>query len=82
MEKKTKLSFEEIMKQNERRMHLQIYKLNIDDPHEEFYQGGIVVFWNAYETYQPDMGTLSTYFNYIIRRRLINLLRRKEYEDA
>ncbi|WP_234402366.1 sigma factor [Oceanobacillus damuensis] len=33
--------------------------------------------WAAYKKYQPDKGPLATYFNYTIRNRLIDLLRKK-----
>lgn len=81
MEKKVNLSFEEIVKQNERRIHYHIHKLNLQDPHQEFYQEGLFAMWNAYRKYQPDKGTLSTYFNYTIRNRMIDLLRKKAREQ-
>lgn len=71
-----KVTFEEIFEQNERRIHYYIHRMNVKDPHQEFYQEGIVAMWNAYETYQPDKGPLSTYFNYIIRNRMIDLMRK------
>ncbi len=71
-----KLTFEEIFKQNERRIHYQIHKMHIRDPHQEFFQEGLVALWNAYETYQPDKGPMATYFNYMIRNRLIDRIRR------
>nr|WP_276245353.1 sigma-70 family RNA polymerase sigma factor [Virgibacillus profundi] len=66
-----------MFKQNERRIYYHIHKLRIDDPHQEFYQEGLYAMWNAYKTYQTDKGILSTYFNYIIRNRLIDLYRNK-----
>ncbi|RDW20761.1 sigma-70 family RNA polymerase sigma factor [Oceanobacillus chungangensis] len=74
---KDKFTFEEIFEQNERRIHYHLHKLNIRDPHQEFYQEGIVAMWNAYENYQPDKGPLSTYFNFTIRHRLIDLIRKE-----
>ncbi|HLS09538.1 sigma-70 family RNA polymerase sigma factor [Lentibacillus sp.] len=71
-----KLTFEEIFEQNERRIYYQIHKMHIDDPHQEFFQEGLVALWNAYETYQPDKGAMATYFNYTIRNRLIDRMRR------
>ncbi|ASN04245.1 sigma-70 family RNA polymerase sigma factor [Virgibacillus necropolis] len=73
----TNYSFEDIFQQNERRIHNQIHKLNIHDPHQEFFQEGLCAMWNAYETYNPDKGTLATYFNYTIRNRLIDILRKQ-----
>lgn len=71
------ISFEEILEQNERRIYYHIFKLRIDDPHKEYYQEGLFAMWRAYETYRPDKGPMSTYFNFIIRNRLIDLLRRE-----
>lgn len=75
MEKKP-FTFEEIVEQNERRIHYHLHKLNIRDPHKEFYQEGLIAMWSAYKNYQPDKGPLATYFNYIIRNRLIDLIRK------
>ncbi|MGM8365300.1 sigma-70 family RNA polymerase sigma factor [Virgibacillus sp. W0181] len=76
-----KMDFEEIVKQNERRIYFYIHKLDVKDPHKEFYQEGLVAMWNAYETYRPDKGPLATYFNYTIRNRMIDLLRKKKREQ-
>ena len=76
-----KVTFEEIFKQNERRIHYYIHRMNVRDPHQEFYQEGIVAMWNAYETYQADKGPLSTYFNYTIRNRMIDLMRKRTREQ-
>lgn len=81
METKNNVTFEEIFKQNERRIHYHLHKLNINDPHRDFYQEGLCAMWNAYETYQPDKGPMATYFNYIIRNRLIDLLRKQTRES-
>jgi RNA polymerase sigma factor (sigma-70 family) len=81
MTEQTPLSFEEIVKQNERRVHYYIHKLNVRDPHQEFYQEGLVAMWNAYEKHQPDKGPLATYFNYTIKNRMIDLIRKKTREQ-
>ncbi|QKY69714.1 sigma-70 family RNA polymerase sigma factor [Lentibacillus sp. CBA3610] len=73
-------TFEEIFRQNERRIHYYIHRLNIQDPHQEFYQEGLVAMWNAYENYEPDKGTMATYFNYMIRNRIIDLMRKQNKE--
>ncbi|MEC5425299.1 sigma-70 family RNA polymerase sigma factor [Virgibacillus sp. C22-A2] len=70
-------TFEDFYQQNKRRIHYQIHKLNIHDPHKEYFQEGLCAMWNAYQTYQPDKGVLSTYFNYTIRNRIIDLLRQQ-----
>ncbi|MBY7144577.1 hypothetical protein KFZ56_16270 [Virgibacillus sp. NKC19-3] len=67
-----KMTFEEIYKQNERRVYYQIHKMNIIDPQQEFYPHGLVAMWNPYEKYQPDNGLLATYFNYTIQSHIIN----------
>ncbi|MGJ9459627.1 hypothetical protein [Oceanobacillus sp. CF4.6] len=46
---KDKVTFEEFFKQNERRIHYHINKLQLRDPHQEFYQNGLVAMWNAYK---------------------------------
>ncbi|QKY70240.1 sigma-70 family RNA polymerase sigma factor [Lentibacillus sp. CBA3610] len=74
------ITFEEIFNQNERRIYYYIHRLNIQDPHQEFYQEGLVVMWNAYEKYRPEKGSMATYFNYIIRNRMIDLMRKENNE--
>lgn len=71
-----KVTFEEIVEQNERRIHYHIHRLNISDLQKEFFHEGLVAMWSAYERYQPDKGPLATYFNYIIRNRMIDLIRK------
>ncbi|MEW9676818.1 sigma-70 family RNA polymerase sigma factor [Lentibacillus sp. L22] len=78
-EKKT--SFEEIFKQNERRIHYHIHRLHIQDPHNEFFVEGLYAMWCAYKKYKPDQGVMSTYFNFTIRNRLIDMLRKKKREN-
>ncbi|WP_156290681.1 sigma-70 family RNA polymerase sigma factor [Oceanobacillus salinisoli] len=72
-----KFTFEEIFKQNENRIHFHIHQLGIRDPAREFYTEGLYAMWLAYKKYEPEKGPLSTYFNYTIRNRLIDLLRKK-----
>src|SRR5699024_10239494 len=57
-----------------------LHKLGIKDPYNEFYVEGMYAMWEAYQKFQPDKGTLSTYFNYMIRFRLMDLLRKKARE--
>ncbi|MDY0395881.1 sigma-70 family RNA polymerase sigma factor [Virgibacillus halophilus] len=73
---KQHVSFEEIYEQNKRRIYYQIHKMNISDPYHDFFQEGLCALWNAYETYNPDKGTMATYFNYTIRNRLIDKIRK------
>jgi RNA polymerase sigma factor (sigma-70 family) len=72
------IAFEEIYEQNKRRIHYYMNKLNIreDDNKEDFYQEGLYALWKAFEKYDPNKGTLSTYFNYAIRNRLIDMIRK------
>ncbi|WP_099159594.1 sigma-70 family RNA polymerase sigma factor [Virgibacillus ndiopensis] len=81
MEEKTKTTFEEILEQNKRRVYYHIRKLKLNDSHQEFYQEGLVAMWNAYEKYQPNKGPLATYFNYVIRNRMIDLMRKQKREQ-
>ncbi|MEJ8766075.1 MULTISPECIES: sigma-70 family RNA polymerase sigma factor [unclassified Oceanobacillus] len=77
MMEKQKFTFEEIFEQNERRIHYHLHKLNIRDPHHEFFQEGLIGMWKAYEKYQPNKGPLGTYFNFMIRNRLIDSIRKE-----
>lgn len=74
------MSFEEIFKQNERRIHYHIHRLGIRDPYQDFYSEGLLAMWTAYQQYNPNKGPLGTYFNYIIRNRL-DLLRKEIREQ-
>ncbi|WP_010531755.1 sigma-70 family RNA polymerase sigma factor [Lentibacillus jeotgali] len=75
-----RISFEDIYEQNKRRIHYQIHKMNIHDPHQEFFQEGLIAMWRAYETYQPDKGPMATYFNYTIRNRLIDRINKENHQ--
>lgn len=70
-----RITFEELVEQNKRRIHYQMHKMTIGDPHGEFFQEGLIALWKANESYNPDKGTLATYFNYTIRNRLVDSLR-------
>ncbi|MCF3942605.1 sigma-70 family RNA polymerase sigma factor [Oceanobacillus alkalisoli] len=74
------LTFEEIFKQNERRIHYHIHRLGIRDPHQDFYSEGLFALWTAHQKYNPNKGPLGTYFNYTIRNRLVDLLRKETRE--
>ncbi|MFD0954033.1 sigma factor [Virgibacillus natechei] len=47
---------------------------------KEFYQEGLCAMWDAYQTYQPDKGSFGTYFNYMIRNRIIDLMRKNRLD--
>ncbi|MYL56100.1 sigma-70 family RNA polymerase sigma factor [Virgibacillus halodenitrificans] len=78
---KERLTFEEIVKQNERRIYYHIHKLNLHDPYKEYFNEGLVAMWRAYESYDPDKGPLATYFNFMIRNRLIDQLRKQNRQE-
>ncbi|GGB45496.1 hypothetical protein GCM10011409_23830 [Lentibacillus populi] len=78
----TNITFEKIFRQNERRIHDQIHTLNIHNPHNEYFQEGLCAMWHAYEKYQPDKGPMATYFNFMIRNRLIDLFRKQTRDNA
>ncbi|MFD1361949.1 sigma factor [Lentibacillus salinarum] len=80
MHDKYRQSFEEIFKQNERRIHYHMHKLGIHDGQREYYVEGIYAMWIAYKKYDPNKSQLGTYFNYTIRHRLIDMLRKKTKE--
>lgn len=72
-----KFTFEEIFTQNEKRIHYYINRLHIQDNNEDFYEEGLVALWDAYTTYEPDKGPMATYFNYTIKNRLIDRIRKE-----
>ncbi|MYL47143.1 sigma-70 family RNA polymerase sigma factor [Virgibacillus halodenitrificans] len=74
-------TFDQIYQQNKRRIHYQSHRLNIHDPHQEFFQEGLTAMWHAYEKYEPDKGPMATYFNYTIRHRLLDELRKQKREQ-
>lgn len=74
---KPTFTFDEIYQQNQNRIHYHIHKLQIKDLHQEFYQIGLQSLWQAYQKYEPQKGPMSTYFNYIIRNRLIDQIRKE-----
>ncbi|HLS09618.1 hypothetical protein [Lentibacillus sp.] len=43
------MSFEEIFKQNEKRIHYHMLKLGINDPYREFYGESLYAMWMAYK---------------------------------
>jgi len=73
-----KFTFDQVVEQNKRRIHYHIHKLNIRDPHQDFFQEGLCALWNAYDAYRPEKGPMGTYFNFIIRNRLIDRIRKEK----
>ncbi|WP_163969580.1 sigma-70 family RNA polymerase sigma factor [Oceanobacillus halotolerans] len=82
MDEKKNVTFEEIFEQNKNRIHYQIHKLGIQDPHNEYYVEGMYAMWTAYKKYQPNKGPLATYFNYTIKNRLIDRIRKQSRDSA
>lgn len=76
MDKENEFTFEEIFKQNEKRIYYHMLKLGIRDPHQEYYSEGLYAMWMAYKKYEPTKGPLATYFNFIIRNHLIDKIRK------
>lgn len=70
MNKGLLISLEEIVEQNEKRVQYHLYKLCMKDPVQEYFQESTYAMLHAYKTYQPDEGIFSTYFNYVIQKRL------------
>ncbi|WP_240507969.1 sigma factor [Virgibacillus indicus] len=75
-------TFQDIYDQNHRRIHYHIHQLNIKDPHQEYYSEGLTALWQAYKSYDRDKGPMSTYFNFIIRNRLIDFIRKRSQEHS
>lgn len=72
--------FEKIIRENDRKIHFYLHKLNVHSQHplyQEYYFEGQYALWKAWKTYQPEKGSFSTYLNYYIRNRLIDLLRKR-----
>lgn len=74
---KTRINFDELVEQNERKVPYQVHKLRQDAPYQRLFHEGLFAKWYAYKKYKPHEGVLSTYFNYAIRERLINRVRKK-----
>src|SRR5699024_2880434 len=74
-------NFEELLKQNEKRLFYQLYRLKLESQ-EDYYQEGLIALWQASVNYNADKGPLATYFNYSIRYRLIDAIRRGVQEST
>ncbi|MFD1020284.1 sigma-70 family RNA polymerase sigma factor [Thalassobacillus hwangdonensis] len=74
--KATQESFEQIATDYEPMIHHHIYKLGIRDPESEFFQEGCIALWKAYTRYDPEKGSFRQLANYMIRNRLIDLIRK------
>ncbi|MYL34325.1 sigma-70 family RNA polymerase sigma factor [Pontibacillus yanchengensis] len=59
-------------------LHHIIHRLGIVDQEGDFYQEGLLALWEVSRTYQEEKGKLSSYVYFIVRNRLISLLRNKK----
>jgi|SRR5690625_2973819 len=77
--KEGKQSFDIVFHQHKKRIYYYLHQLNIPYKlHDEFYAEGLIALWEAYEQYDPSKGNLTTYLNYRIRFKMIDLIRKKE----
>ncbi len=72
---KKKWELEDFIEQNQRRVYYQMARLQIDEKEGDYFQEGLVAMWRAYENYNPDKGPLTTYMNFQIRNRLVDVFR-------
>ncbi|MCT1901843.1 RNA polymerase sigma factor [Oceanobacillus sojae] len=77
---KKKWELEDFIEQNQRRVYYQMARLQIDEWEGDYFQEGLVAMWRAYENYNPDKGPLTTYMNFQIRNRLVDVLRQSIVE--
>ncbi|MGP4105972.1 sigma factor [Virgibacillus sp. L01] len=73
MSQNENVTFEEFFKQNTKRIHYHMHKLGSYNPYHEFYTEGLYELWMAYKKYEPNKGSLATYFNCTIHKRLIDM---------
>ncbi|WP_154657293.1 RNA polymerase sigma factor [Pontibacillus marinus] len=71
------LSFEQLLGEYKPMIHNLINRLGIMDPHKEFFQEGVLALWEVSQTYDEKKGKRSTFTYFIIRNRLISLIRKK-----
>lgn len=71
------VEFEVLLKEYKPMLHHLIHRLGIKDTHKEFFQEGLLALWEVSTTYEEDKGKLSSYVYYIVRNRLISLIRKK-----
>ncbi|MDQ0159366.1 sigma-70 family RNA polymerase sigma factor [Alkalibacillus salilacus] len=68
--------FDQILDQYKRMIHYHIHRLNIRDPHGDFYQEGMLALWEAWKKY-GETDTFSKMASIHIRSRLIDLIRKR-----
>lgn len=74
---KNDLEFAAVVRQHENRIYYYIHKLGIRDDHDDFYAEGLVAMWRAWRSYDSSKGAFTTYLNYTIRHRLLDMLRKE-----
>ncbi len=79
---KKKWELEDFIEQNQRRVYYQMARLQIDEKEGDYFQKGLVAMWRAYENYNPDKGPLTTYMNFQIRNRLVDVFRQSIAERS
>ncbi len=71
-------SFQDVYEQNRKRFHFNVHAFYFYDPNKKCFQEGLVTLWNPYLMHKPDTGPMATYFNYTIRYRLIDCIRKQQ----
>ncbi|UOQ94867.1 sigma-70 family RNA polymerase sigma factor [Halobacillus shinanisalinarum] len=71
------MDFEQIVRENEQLIHYHIHRLHIQDRDGYFFAEGLEALWNAYESYNPELGQFSTYISWRIRNALIDCIRKE-----
>ncbi|RWZ59048.1 sigma-70 family RNA polymerase sigma factor [Halobacillus fulvus] len=74
-------TFEEILQENEARIHFHIRRLGIVDPEGEFFAEGQLALWQAWRAFDPDRGSFSPYLNAKIRQALMDHIKRKKRDQ-
>ncbi len=74
---KNEEEFEKIVYENDKLIHYHIRSLQIIDSAGEFFAEGLFALWEAYLTYNPELGKFSTYLSWKIRNRLIDEIRKR-----
>ncbi|RDW18357.1 hypothetical protein CWR48_12320 [Oceanobacillus arenosus] len=67
-------SYQELVSQNQKRYIQHIQKLSMNDAGQIVYNGELFTMWCPHKPNEPDKGDLSTYFNFIIRNHLIDVI--------
>lgn len=79
LKKQTKQkSFEHIYEQHKNRIHYYLHLLHIPyELRDKFYAEGMYALWLAYKQFDSQQGNFTTFLNYRIRFRMIDLIRKK-----